>query len=177
MPGGIGRAWALVLAGLLSVHCTGGDGDDDGGDDTSDGDASDDGPNEPIQMCGIADIVLSDPGMVDAGMTATQIPPDIGDTIARNCGCHFGTDLIEGAMPNPQSLATLADWQDNTAKILGRVDLEVGLTMPPSVPCSVDNGGGDNANITDHDKMRLVGWLQAGTPDGATWMPPPPPPE
>ncbi len=179
MAGGY-RHIAIVWAALGLVQCTGAHDDDDDDDDATSEASTDDDPDSDdgmamLQMCGIDDIVLSAPGMVDKGMGPGQIPPDIGDTIERNCGCHFGDVVIESAIANPYPLATLADWQPNAAYILGRVSLDVGLTMPPAFPCHVMTPSGDT-NITDEDQARLVAWLQAGAPDGASWMPPPPPP-
>ncbi len=127
---------------------------------------------EPLGMgCSIEEIVVADPGTVDAGTAATQIPEDVAEVITDNCGCHFGTDVIEGAIPSAFPLATLANWRGAAGtSIRDRLTREPGTSqlMPPPWACDV----GDGETITPDDQQLLLDWLDAGSPSGAEWVPP-----
>jgi hypothetical protein len=108
-------------------------------------------------------------------MEAGVIPPDIGDALSRNCGCHYGGTLdTEGGYVPPfaagelSDLTTLAGIEAAQSTIVGRFDGTGGAVMP-YITCNV--GGGEV--IAAEDKDLLIAWLDTTPlPDGATWTPP-----
>ncbi len=147
----------------------------EGGNVTDGGDATDTG-TAAGQGCGIDDLVTGTPLTIDAGMGAGQIPPDIGEAIAANCGCHFAASqddidpAVTGALANAFALGTLADWQGALTTIQPKVEQAMGTTpMPPLFPCMPT--GEMLVSITPEDQMLLLDWMDADAPDGATWAP------
>jgi hypothetical protein len=103
--------------------------------------------------------------------------------LTENCGCHYvdGTnsdvaDVYFQEMDDtfPLDIATWADFQGNVGEtmlstiddVISRVDNETLIAMPPPTSCDVGTG----VHITPEDKALLLEWLNAGAPDGASWM-------
>ena len=116
-------------------------------------------------------------------MTAAgQIPTEIGEALARNCGCHY-TDETEKLVDyddEDMPIATWADWHvpfdgalpmnfDGTvweANML-RVTFLQPLPMPPN-DCDIDGHG---TTISEDDRVLFSRWFDAGAPDAASWPP------
>jgi len=150
---------------------------------TSDSGGSDetgDAGGDP-QVCSLEAVQSGAASPVDAGDGAGQIPTAVGEALIRNCGCHYAT---EATPPNSpllgtayQPMETLAHFVDgyvgiNAAtygsgsgadSVLDRVVTQ--KNMPALVTC--DLGGGELITPDDFDLLRT--WLEAGTPDGATF--------
>ena len=135
---------------------------------------------ETIQFCGLEDLEPGAPSPVVSGSGAMQIPPDIGDIIVRSCGCHLVDDFtVDAALPDypdtgPVQFDTWEEWQGmyaNTETPLlevmrDRLAFDATFQMPLPA-CNV--GGGES--MLPEDRTTLLDWIDAGAPDGATWMP------
>lgn len=168
---------AIVLAWIAGAEfsCGGGTGSEGA---TTMGDSTT-GPTS--KACGIEDLKPGSPtDLVDAGDGAMQIPTDIGEVLANNCGCHYvdmlvRTDVADYFEVQPLKIATWSQWQGTFmrgAETVATVDAvrerimepPVGAAMPP-VGCEAEPG----ENIADADRMLLLDWIAAGAPDGASW--------
>ncbi len=149
---------------------------DPGTEDSSTGEA-------PIQFCGLEDLKPGAPNPVVSGTAPMQIPPDIGTILVDNCGCHYA-DMLDVGPPVadysallPLRIETWEQWQGEygilTVKptldsCLARVrDAPLGTTMPHR-SCHV----GDGELMDPAQRQILIAWMEAGAPDGATWIPP-----
>ena len=164
----------------------GGDGGDPSGDPTTGmpGDGADTMPGDsggPVDgsVCSLSGVQPGASNPIDAGTGPTQIPVDVGDVLARNCGCHYATQAtapktaLHGAGYQPMD--TLADFTGAYAGInsaaygtgtgadavYDRV-VTVG-NMPQPIICDL----GDGTVISAEDLATLQTWLEAGTPGGA----------
>ena len=109
-----------------------------------------------------------------------QIPPDISDILVRSCGCHQADDFtVDAAVPDypdggPVQFDTWEQWQGlypgSKTPLLetmrDRLAPDAAFQMPPPA-CNV--GGGES--MLPEDRTTLLEWIDAGAPDGATWMP------
>lgn len=166
----------LVILGWIATASP-----SDGGGSTTDTPTGGDemSTGETILACGVSDVAPDADNPFDIGMDAGQIPPDVGDALTNNCGCHGVDqgDLLEGVPPYTTGrvpFTTIAELQAeymNAAGVnefgfdilLGRVETN---TMPPSYYCNL--GGGEV--ITEDDRQLLIDWLTEGAPDAPTWM-------
>jgi hypothetical protein len=122
-------------------------------------------------VCGIEDLKPGAPNPIMTGMGAGQIPPDIGEILANNCGCHYADDLTAPGFDSVDyggtaDLATHAGWQ---AGMLYATALDYVATefMPLTDMCEQDDGN----KLSEDDYRTLTKWLSQGAPDGATWQP------
>jgi hypothetical protein len=164
--GGPGDGSGLDSAGSTGDGMTSGPGDTGGG---------------PAQVCSLQGV---DPGAadpVDAGDGAGQIPTVVGEVLNRNCGCHYASEATAPYTAllglGYQPMETLGDFTAAYAGINPNLygagsgadaiyDRVITLgTMPQPILC--DLGGG--TLITAEDRDLLQTWLDAGTPDGATF--------
>ncbi len=152
------------------------------GGDTTVGDSGTE-TGEMLQACGIEDLKAGAPNPIVSGTGAMQIPPDIGEILANNCGCHYADTLdvpvVDYAEGLPLVISTWQEWQTQypgrpPGTTMGDVVLERIISdpspfpaMPPPVNCNI--GGG--LAWTEADRMTLETWINMGTPDGASWMP------
>jgi hypothetical protein len=152
---------------------------DGGSNDASDMESSTGEP--PIQYCGLEDLKPGAPSPVVSGVEAMMIPPDIGTILVENCGCHYADMLAVGppvadySSLLPLRIETWEQWQGtygptdySTLGIsLERVrDSPLQFTMPHR-SCYI--GGGER--MVPADRATLIAWMEAGAPDGATWVP------
>ncbi len=152
------------------------------GDSSSDGGESSTG-EPPIQLCGLEDLKPGAPNPIISGPEPMMIPPDIGQILVDNCGCHYadmlavGPPIADYSSTLPFKIETWEQWQGtygmgmnvkNTLDVaLERVrDSPVQFTMPQRA-CYV--GGGER--MIPADRETLIDWMVAGAPDGATWVP------
>jgi hypothetical protein len=122
-------------------------------------------------VCGIEDLKPGAPNPIVTGMGAGQIPPDIGEILANNCGCHYADDLTAPGFDaidygGTADLATHAGWQ---AGMLYATALDYVATefMPLTDMCEQDDGN----KLSEDDYRTLTKWLSQDAPDGATWQP------
>jgi hypothetical protein len=168
---------AIVLGWIAGADLPGGGGESES---TGSGGESDTSGGEVLQACGIDDLKPGAPNPIDAGTGAMQIPPDIATILADNCGCHYADELAVTTVADYLGLADLATWSGwqeehpspNVAGIVKdivrqRLDPTSPQIMPPPVHCNL--GGGETMPLAD--RQTLIDWIEAGTPDGATWMP------
>lgn len=137
----------------------------------------------PIQLCGLEDLKAGAPNPVVSGTEPMQIPPDIGTILVDNCGCHYA-DMLDVGPPVadysellPLRIETWEQWQGEygiltikptLGSCLARVrDAPLGTTMPHR-SCHV----GDGERMDPAQRQILIAWMEAGAPDGATWIPP-----
>jgi hypothetical protein len=162
---------ALLLGWIAGAElaCEGGAGDTGGTGTSGSETGSTTGPT--TYDCSIEGLVPGAADPIDAGMDAGQIPPDIAEALADNCGCHFvdGFEMPPTDYPfddlNMETLDGFTAMLDN-GKILRESAIErlaedSVLPMPP-VGCE---------EISQAQRDLLLSWLEAGVPDGATWMP------
>jgi len=180
MPSGLmpGLDNAVILGWIAGAQLPGGD---DGASttdtpaDTTPSEESTTGPAEPV-LCGLADVAPGAPNPYDIGTNAGQIPPDIGEVLTNNCGCHEVDpgDLIMGVVSYAGMVhfSTIAEIRTSYmgtpvyTRMLDRLQLEAN-PMPPAYYCDV----GDGTSIAAEDRQLLSDWLMAEAPDAATWMP------
>ena len=139
---------------------------------------SDSGGNE-VLACGLADL---DPGGMDtlvAGDAAMQIPTEIGMILDTNCGCHLttSTTLARMAIPYPAAgafaMSTWADWHSDYGQGITMLQQARTFLAPPTMPMpppGVCNDGMGNTMPPDQ-RTRLLEWIDADAPDGASWPP------
>lgn len=122
----------------------------------------------------IEDVQAGAPDPIDAGTGAGQIPAEIGEILAGNCGCHYvPADEVEppylgyvGAL----SMATHADFHAMFGTMFAyevvhaRVMPDAPAIMPPPYAC--EDGG---LTMPEDQRTRLLEWLDAMAPDGANW--------
>lgn len=139
----------------------------------------DESTGSSMQLCGLDDVAPGVQSPFDIGTAAGQIPPDVGEALSNNCGCHEvdPTDLVMGAFPYTGMLhfSTIAEVQgeypvgDMTRPVidalLERLHSDAPNPMPPPYYCDL----GDGTVITDDDRQLLVDWLMAGAPDAPSW--------
>lgn len=164
------------IAGAELEACAGSGGDD--GTEPTDGGSSGSSTGAPVAIsCSIADVVTAGEEAIDAGDAAGQIPTEIGTVLDQNCGCHYGTAVAMGYIVYPETsmldMANLAGFMADVNgvpavdKVLERLDHAAPtLHMPPIGFCSTEDG--DPMPPADYDLLKA--WLEAGVPDGATWM-------
>lgn len=174
---------ALILGWIAGAELPGGGDGGTGG--TTAGDTAGDtaGTTGEVDLhCGIDDLNPGSTNPIVAGDGAMQIPTEIGDVLATNCGCHYVdmldravADYLQGTAAQPMLIETWAQWQGMYPTVppkspidesLARLDPASTLPMPPATACDVGTG----LNITAEDKALLVDWLMQGAPDGASWM-------
>jgi hypothetical protein len=170
---------ALILGWIAGAELPGGG--EGGTGDTETGETG--GTTGEVEaLCGIEDLHPGSTNPIVAGDGAMQIPTEIGDVLATNCGCHYidmvnrpVADYLQGTAGQPMLISTWAEWHDmymtNVLKSpieesLARLDAASTLPMPPPSACDVGTG----LNIAADDKALLVDWLMQGAPDGASWM-------
>jgi len=172
-----------ILAWIAGAEFPGGDAGTgtDGGTTMGTDDATTGPANE---ACGIEDLKPGSPtDLIDAGDGAMQIPTEIGQVLANNCGCHYVDMLVRTDVADyfqdaqPLKITTWAEWQSmytpaggdpipTLEGVRARVqDVPVGSPMPP---LACDAGGGEP--MTPADRALLLEWIDAGGPDGASWM-------
>lgn len=128
---------------------------------------------EPLPRCAIEALVPGTPNPIVAGTDVGQLPLDIGDLLARNCGCHYVDDAaLAPEVPAYLGAMQLATWQDfhspfNGVAVRDRVAERaiVQLSMPPVFYCDSLAFG----SLSAEDHALLDQWLAAGAPDGASW--------
>jgi hypothetical protein len=193
MPSGIepGLDNAIILGWIAGATLPGGGeggSTTDGGQDTAATtmpDPSEGSTGAQAKLCGLADVAPDVANPFDIGMNAGQIPPDVGEVLTNNCGCHEveTTDLIMGAFPygGMVHFSTIAEVQaEYTAFVMGstmtlpgyqvllaRMQSEETNRMPPPYYCDL----GDGTVITEAHRQLLSDWLTAGAPDAPSWMP------
>lgn len=185
MPLGIepGVDNAIILGWIAGADLPGGGGSEGGSTTDTPAESSGTTPSESgstgsdAKLCGLADVAPEAPNPFDIGAAAGQIPPDVGEALSNNCGCHEvdSTDLIMGAFPYGGGVhfSTIAEIQADymgtlvSARMLERVESEMPNRMPPPYYCDL----GDGSVITDADRQLLIDWLTAGAPDAPNWMP------
>lgn len=129
--------------------------------------------------CGIDDV--DNGGMIatiDAGDGVGQIPTEIGDILAGNCGCHYSsmimtppfasyppTFLLDMTTLDAFSQEIDADGTIASVDVRERLLGENGVPIMPSPPCSTAEGEAMDPALRD----TLIAWIDAGLPDGATW--------
>lgn len=149
---------------------------DDGVDESSTGE-------EKIQLCGLEDLKAGAPNPVVYGTEPMQIPPDIATILVDNCGCHYA-DMLDVGPPVadypdalPLRIDTWEQWQGEYGIIVQKPTLGTCLTRVRDAPlqtamphrsCHV----GDGEQMDPAQRDILIQWMEAGAPDGATWIPP-----
>jgi hypothetical protein len=145
------------------------------------------GSNDPL-LCGLGDLAPGVASPVVAGDAAGQIPTEIGFIIDHNCGCHltdatpFVRPVADSADANPPHMTTLADWQGMSSPTSMLTTLEdVRSRLDPMIPLLIMPPPGSDANPTcdigtgetmpPDERARLLQWIDAGGPDGASWPP------
>ena len=128
--------------------------------------------DDPL-LCSIEALAPTAISPVEVGEGAEQLPPEIGDLLERNCGCHYVDPArLDPEVPAYFGAITMATWQDFHSPFMGqqtylRVQQRsvVELSMPPPFFCDSLEFGSLGA-----DDFALLGaWLDAGAPDAATW--------
>ena len=146
---------------------------------SSDGGESSTG-EPPIQLCGLQDLKAGAPNPIVSGAEPMMIPPDIGEILVDNCGCHYADMLDVVPSPDyssflPLKIETWEEWQGTYGpmnkvtldQVLARVQgAPIQFTMPHRW-CNV----GDGQQMLPDQREVLIEWIVAGGPDGATWMP------
>lgn len=179
---------AIILGWIAGATLPGGEGGESDGGSTTDGGGQTSNPGtdesstgDGILACGLADVAPDAPNPFDIGMSAGQIPPDVGEVLTNNCGCHEVDAVIEGAFlyTGVVHFSTLAELQadysiggtdpprSGVERLLERMESTELNRMPPPYYCDL----GDGTEITDADRQLLIDWLTAGAPDAPTWMP------
>ena len=181
----------VVAVFVLVLGCGASGSEDDGGASSESGtsttssssggaDSSSGTTGEALQLCGLEDLKPGAPNPIVSGDGAMQIPSDIGDILVRSCGCHLADDLAVDVMfadyPDaaPMQLETWEQWQGTypgsdiplTEIVRGRVAPDAAAQMPPPA-CNT----GDGESMLPEDRTTLLAWIDAGAPDGATWVP------
>jgi hypothetical protein len=128
-----------------------------------------------LQLCGIDDLAPGAANPIEAGdRVAMQLPTEIGDILARSCGCHFADDLVVPGDYPPNGildLTTWSAWQSDFGTLptyeaaRARLDPEIPAIIMPPLTCNV--GAGET--MLPEDRARLLEWIAALAPDGATW--------
>lgn len=124
-------------------------------------------------VCAIESLVPGAPNPIVAGTAAGELPVDVGDLLARNCGCHYVDDAaLAPEVPAYLGPMQMATWQDfhtpfNGITVADRVADRsvVQLSMPPPFYCDSLAFG----SLSAEDHALLDAWLAAGAPDGASW--------
>ena len=178
---------AIILGWIAGADLPGGEMGGTGSDTMADS-GSDSTGGEVIQACGIQDLKPGAPSPVIMGLGAMVIPTDIGTVLEGNCGCHYADMLDPSVMVTdyvyPENmavkLATLQDWQEvnptamkpTREYVLDRISVPpVGAAMPPPQLGGYGCNVGDGEPMAPADRQKLIDWIMAGTPDGATWVP------
>ncbi|MBC8071793.1 MAG: hypothetical protein IAG13_25935, partial [Deltaproteobacteria bacterium] len=139
---------------------------------------------EPVAaLCGIEDLKPGAPNPIIAGDMAGQIPTEIGEILAENCGCHyadapFSRDALSdytGMAP----MATLEDWQGpnyagSPTTVIAVSEAYIANDGPGGMPpvfgqCDIGDGSGKGMPVDE--RATLLAWIQADGPDGANWPP------
>lgn len=171
---------AIILGWIAGAELPGGA--EGGTDDTGTGSESTTaGTTGDVELlCGIDDLNPGSTNPIVAGDGAMQIPTEIGNVLATNCGCHYidmlnrpVPDYFQGTEAHAMAIDTWANWRlpygpmakSPIDESLARLDPASLLPMPPPASCSVSG-----ANIAADDKALLVDWLMQEAPDGASWM-------
>jgi hypothetical protein len=186
MPPGVtpGANSAIILGWIAGAPLPSGGGGgggnttDAGGESTDEAGQSTGDPG--VRLCGIENVAPSAPNPFDIGPNAGQIPPDVGEALVSNCGCHEvdPTDVVAaGAFPYAGAVhfSTLAEVRaeyldpprTGVEILLERMQSTEGNRMPPPYYCDL----GDGSVITEADRQLLVDWLTAGAPDTPSWIP------
>lgn len=124
-------------------------------------------------VCAIESLVPGAPNPIVAGTAPGELPIDIGDLLARNCGCHYVDDAaLAPEVPAYLGAMPMATWQDFHAPFNGVLVRDrvaeravVQLSMPPPFYCDALAFG----SLSAEDHALLEQWLAAGAPDGASW--------
>lgn len=151
-------ACAAECSELADAQCSGSSGSETG---------------EPLLRCAIESLVSGSPNPIVAGTDVGQLPLDIGDLLARNCGCHYVDDAaLAPRVPAYLGAMQMATWQDFHAPFNGIMVADrvadraiVQLSMPPPFYCDSLAFG----SLSAEDHALLEEWLVAGAPDGASW--------
>jgi hypothetical protein len=177
---------ALVLGWLAGVEFPEGESTSDAAPMTGTGSGSD-GTGDPPKLCSLADVQPSaDPSSaIVAGDGPDDIPTVVGDTLLRNCGCHYTETTVTGYSPyvGMQSLSTLADFHADFVGVIPSMSndmptylavqarvVEESTNPMPQVICDADGTPAtQNEHITQEDFDLLADWLAAGAPAGADY--------
>jgi hypothetical protein len=128
---------------------------------------------EAPPKCAIESLEPGAPNPIVAGTASGELPIDVGDLLARNCGCHYVDDAaLAREVPAYLGAMPMATWQDfhtpfNGVLVRDRVAdrAVVQLSMPPPFYCDALAFG----SLSAEDHALLQQWLAAGAPDGASW--------
>lgn len=144
----------------------------------SDDSTSEDGATtgEPRQGCGLPDLKPQARNPIASG-GAGLFPADIADVLVASCGCHLADDHTVPMVPDYPSTGAFdmttwdgfqalraADDKPYYEVAWGYLDTAF---MPLASFCNV----GDGEAMDPAARALLLQWLDAGAPDGATWMP------
>lgn len=176
--GDFGNVNNLIILGWIATVTDAGGGGGSTGDMPMSSEGGSSGDGGAVVACGLDDVAPNADNPYDIGMDAEQIPPDVGQALTDNCGCHGvdASDLNADAAPFAYSgalrFSTIAEiradynGQTGVQLLLNRVGSD-DSPMPPNYYC--DLGGGEV--ITADDRQLLLDWLNAGAPDAPGWMP------
>lgn len=127
------------------------------------------------QLCGIDDLAPGAANPIEASdEMPMQLPIEIGDILARSCGCHFADDLVIAGDYPPNGTLDLTTWTAWHSDFSGsptyeaardRLDPAIELIIMPPQTCDVGNG----ETMLPEDRARLLEWIAAEAPDGPTW--------
>jgi len=128
---------------------------------------------EPLLKCAIESLVPGTPNPIDAGTGPGQLPLEIGELLANNCGCHYvDPGELERGVPAYNGTIPLATWQDFQTPFNGIVTWQrvrqravIELSMPVTFYCDAQEFG----SLSTEDHTLLEAWLTAQAPDGASW--------
>jgi hypothetical protein len=128
---------------------------------------------EVLPICAIESLVPGASSPIEAGTDVGVLPLEIGDLLARNCGCHFVDpgDLAR-EVPEYNGSIALATWTDFHTPFNGTLTWQrvrqravVELSMPVPFYCGTQGLG----SLSNEDHALLDAWLTAEAPDGASW--------
>ncbi len=160
---------------------TGGPSDTSGGPTTgTSADASSGSGDAEPALCSLEALAPGATNPIEAGDEADVIPTSVGEVLARNCGCHYSSDVT---LPytGAARMSTLAEFQgdyDGTAAdyvgepvwTLAQYRVVELRSMPYAPPiCETEEEGN---GITDADFAVLEAWFEQEIPDGASFTPP-----
>lgn len=137
--------------------------------------------------CGLADLAPGVESPIVYGDGPDMIPTEIALIVNHNCGCHLTDEpfvrmIADSPDAAPPHMNTLADWRGMSSPssmittfedVRNRIVEDAGpIIMPPPtigevIRCDV----GDGEGMPPEERARLLQWIDAGGPDGASWPP------